>query len=71
MYYLEWAREHHAEACLACVGIACKFYPDKRPVTTKVDIRSPIRHGGYVIAYEGLGIMTISDRIKTWDDVFR
>jgi hypothetical protein len=61
---LSWAEEHHATAFFASVGIACTNYPDKSPVKDDADMRLPIRNAGFAVAYEGLVVMTTSDRVQ-------
>jgi hypothetical protein len=61
-----FADNHGATAFFASVGIACAAYPDKSPVTTKADMRLPIRDAGFYVSYQGLVIMTTSDRVQVW-----
>jgi hypothetical protein len=64
MECLAWSDKHHATAFFASVGCSCDAYPDKSSVTNDGEKRLPIRHAGFLIAYEGLLIMTTSDRVK-------
>ena len=64
---VNWADQHGATAFFASVGIACAAYPDKSPVTSEVDMGLPIRNAGFPVSYEGLLVMTSSDRVKVWD----
>lgn len=65
---LNWADQHGATAFFASVGIACVAYPDRSPVTNDADMRLPIRNAGFNVAYEGLVIITTSDRVQVWGD---
>ena len=65
--FLKWADDHGATAFFASVGLACTNYPDKTPVQSDSDMRLPIRHGGFAVAYEGLVVMTTSDRVRMWN----
>ena len=64
MKCLRWADEHNATAFFASVGIACRNYPDKSPIDSDADMRLPIKNAGFAVAYEGLTIMTTSDRVR-------
>lgn len=64
MRCLDWAEQHHAAPFFASVGLACLNYPDQSPVTSDADMRLPIRHAGFAVAYEGLVNMTTSDRVR-------
>ena len=61
---LAWADKHGATAFFAGVGIVCINYPDRSEVTTEEDMRLPIRHAGFRIAYPGLEVMNTSDRVR-------
>jgi fumarylacetoacetate (FAA) hydrolase family protein len=62
--YIEWAEKHNATAFFASVGLACSNYPDKTPVKKESDWSLPIRNAGFAVAYEGLLLMTMSDRVQ-------
>jgi hypothetical protein len=61
---LEWAVKNDATAFFASVGLACTNYPDKSPVKDETNVRLPIRNAGFAISYEGLLVMTTSDKIR-------
>jgi hypothetical protein len=61
---LSWAEKHNATAFFASVGLACTNYPDKSPVQDEADVHLPIRGAGFAVAYEGLVVMTTSDRVQ-------
>ena len=62
-HWLAWADRHGATSFFASVGIACVAYPDRSDVQDEADMRLPIKHGGFNIRYEGLRVMTTSDRV--------
>jgi len=64
---LKWATEHQATAFFASVGLACINYPDRSPVTNEEDMKLAIRYAGYAVAFEGLLVMTTSDRVSELD----
>ncbi len=66
MQCLGWAKEHRATAFFASVGLLCTNYPDKSHVKSDADMRLPIRNAGFMVAYEGLGVMTTSDRVRVF-----
>lgn len=68
MRLLNWADQHGATAFFASVGIACVAYPDKSEVTDEAHMRLPIRNAGFAVAYEGLVVVTTSDRVQVWDE---
>lgn len=63
---LGWADEHQATAFFASVGVVCAEYPDKTPITDESEAGQPIRNAGFHIKYEGLLVMTTSDRVEVW-----
>lgn len=66
MRCLALAKEHRATAFFASVGIACMNYPDKLIVENDTDMKLPIRNGGFAVSYDGLVVMTTSDRVRVW-----
>lgn len=68
MQLMHWADKHGAIPFFASVGIACASYPDKTPAIEN-DMSLPIRNGGFYIAYEGLVVVTTSDRVRTIDEL--
>lgn len=66
MRCLAQAKEHRATAFFASVGMACTHYPDKSTVENDTDMQLPIRNGGFAVSYEGLVVMTTSDRVRVW-----
>jgi hypothetical protein len=63
MQCLEWADKHGATAFFASVGVACTNYPDKSEVQNDSEMSLPIRNAGFAVAYNGLVVMTTSDRV--------
>ena len=62
-HWLAWADRHGATAFFASVGITCVVYPDQSDVRDEQEQSLPIRHAGFNIAYEGLVVMTTSNRV--------
>jgi hypothetical protein len=65
---IAWADRQGATAFFAGVGVLCSSYPDKSPVCDENHHSLPIRHGGFIIDYEGLLVLTMSDRVRVWED---
>lgn len=65
---INWAAQHRATAFFASVGLACINYPDRSPVMNDADMRLPIRNGGFAVSYQGLQVMTTSDRVSMLDE---
>ena len=63
---LALADKHQAHAFFASVGVMCIAYPDGSLVTSDGDRSLPIKEGTYAIAYEGLVVVTASDRVTIW-----
>jgi hypothetical protein len=68
MQLLAWADQHGATAFFASVGVACVAYPDRSPVTCEADMQLPIQNGGFAVAYEGLLVLAVSDRVQVWNE---
>lgn len=64
MRFLSWAKKHNATAFFAGVGLACRKYPDKSEVSNEDHWSLPIKNGGFAVAYEGLLVMTTSDKVR-------
>nr|ART36634.1 C347 [uncultured bacterium] len=64
MRLLAWATKHSATAFFAGVGLACRNYPDKSEITDETCWSLPIKNGGFAVAYEGLLVMTTSDKVR-------
>jgi hypothetical protein len=64
MRLVAWANKHIATAFFASVGLCCRHYPDKSEVTNEKECSRPIKNAGFVVAYEGLLVMTTSDKVK-------
>jgi len=62
MRLLALANKHKAIAFFASVGLCCTHYPDRSDVTDEKEWGVPIRNGGFAVAYEGLLVMTTSDK---------
>lgn len=63
---VDWANSKRGTAFFASVGIMCTAYPDGSEVLKDEDMRLPIRHGAFWVSYEGLLVMTTSDRVRIW-----
>lgn len=66
MRLLAWATKHNATAFFGSVGLACRNYPDKAKVTDEKQWSLPIKNAGFAVAYEGLVIMTTSDKVRLY-----
>lgn len=67
-HILDWADKKGAIAFFASVGIACVAYPDKSPVSNESEMGLPVRNAGFNVAYEGLLMLTRSNRVQVWGD---
>jgi hypothetical protein len=65
---LHWANTHAATAFFASVGVRCVRYPDDTPVNKESEMGIPYKNASYHIAYDGLLIMTTTDRVKVWGE---
>jgi hypothetical protein len=64
MRLLAWANKHNATAFFASVGLCCRNYSDKSEVADEKVWSLPIKNAGFAVAYEGLLVMTTSDKVR-------
>lgn len=63
---LAWAARQGATSSFASVGITCYKFPDQSEVQSEAHMSLPIRDCGFYVAYNGLLLITTSDRVNAW-----